>query len=89
VGLAAHAKTAGGRYSDVGLAFLGVGGAPVLARTTAAALEGRPFGADTIALAQAALAQDLDPPGDLYNGSATKLHLARVVTGRALTALAR
>ena len=35
-----------------------------------------------------ALAKDLDPPADLYSSSATKLHLARVITGRALAALA-
>jgi carbon-monoxide dehydrogenase medium subunit len=88
VGLAAQANCSGGKYSDVSLAFLGAGGEPVLARATAAALEGKPFGADTIALAQAALARELDPPADLYSSTATKLHLARVITGRALATLA-
>ena len=88
VGLAAQADCSGGKYKDVSLAFLGAGGEPVLARTTAAALEGKAFGPDTIALAQDTLAKDLDPPGDLYSSSATKLHLARVITGRALAALA-
>ena len=88
VGLAAHANTSGGRYADVRLAFLGAGGEPVLARATAAALEGKAFGPDTIALAQATLAKDIDPPADLYSSTATKLHLARVITGRALAALA-
>lgn len=89
VGLAAQANTSGGRYTDVSLAFLGAGGAPVLARGTAAAIEGKTFGTDTIALAQAALAKELDPLADLYSSSATKLHLARVITGRALAALAQ
>ena len=88
VGLAAHADISGGRYTDVRLAFLGAGGEPVLARATAAAIEGKAFGPDAIALAQATLAKDLDPPADLYSSSATKLHLARVITGRALAALA-
>lgn len=88
VGLAAHANTSGGRYADVRLAFLGAGGEPVLARATAAAIEGKSFGADTIALAQSSLARDLDPPADLYFSGATKLHLARVITGRALATLA-
>ncbi len=88
VGLAAQANCSDGKYSDVSLAFLGAGGEPVLARATAAALEGKAFGADTIALAQAALAKELDPPADLYSSSATKLHLARVITGRALATLA-
>ncbi len=88
VGLAAQANCSGGKFSDVSLAFLGAGGAPVLARATAAAIEGKTLGPDTIALAQAALAKELDPPADLYSSSATKLHLARVITGRALSALA-
>jgi CO/xanthine dehydrogenase FAD-binding subunit len=40
-----------------------------------------------IKAAQDALSRDLDPPGDLYTSTATKLHLARVLTGRALAAL--
>ena len=37
--------------------------------------------------AKKALAKDLDPPADLYNSSATKLHLARVLLERAWPAL--
>lgn len=88
VGLAAYGKVDGGHYSDVRLAFLGAGTTPVLARGASAALEGERCGEQAIAAAQAALAQDLDPPGDLYTSGPTKLHLARVLTGRALTALA-
>jgi carbon-monoxide dehydrogenase medium subunit len=88
VGVAAHANTEGGRYSDVSLAFLGASGRPVLAWATALAIEGRRFGEDTIALAQATLPMDLDPLADLYFSSAAKLHLARVIAGRALAALA-
>lgn len=88
VGLAAHGKIAGGKFSDLRLAFLGAGGKPVLAKAAAAAVEGKAYGAENIAAAQAALARDLDPPADLYSSAATKLHLARVLTGRALAALA-
>lgn len=89
IGLAAHGKVKDGRFADMRLAFLCAGGAPVLARTAAAALEGKRHGPDAVAAAQAALDRDLDPPADLYNSSATKLHLARVLTGRALAALAQ
>jgi carbon-monoxide dehydrogenase medium subunit len=88
IGLAAHGKVDGGRYSDVRLAFLGAGAAPVLAGTASAALEGERCGEKAVAAAQAALASDLDPPGDLYTAGPTKLHLARVLTARALAALA-
>jgi carbon-monoxide dehydrogenase medium subunit len=88
VGLAACGKVEHGRFSDVRLAFLGAGATPVLATAASAALEGERCGEKAVAGAQAALAQDLDPPGDLYTSGPTKLHLARVLTGRALAALA-
>ncbi len=88
VGLAAVAKTARGALSDFRLAFLGVGPAPVLARGAMAAMEGKPASPDVIAAAVNALGKDLDPDPDLYSSAATKMQLARVLTGRALTALA-
>ena len=44
-------------------------------------------GKPVIADAQTALGEELDPSPDLYHSAATKLHLARVLTGRALAAL--
>ena len=82
VGLAAEARPGGLR-----LVFFGVGGKPVEAPAAAAVLAAG-FGAERIAAAQAALAQDLDPAGDLQADGATKLHLARVLLGRAAHALA-
>jgi len=87
VGVAAHAKVTGNLLSDVSLAYLGMGGIPMLARKAMAALEGKAYAPDTVAAAQAALAGELDPSDDLYSTTATKLHLARVLTGRALAAL--
>ena len=72
-GLAAHRDNSGIR-----LAFFGVGPTTVLAKNAAAAA------GKSIAAAQEALAKDLDPPADLYHSGATKLHLARVLLGRAL-----
>ena len=72
-GLAAHR-----RDSEIRLAFFGVGSKAILAKH--AALEAK----KSIAAAQQALAKDLDPPADLYHSGATKLHLARVLLGRAL-----
>ena len=87
VGVAAQVKRAGGKLSDVRLAFLGAGVTPVLATHAAAAVEGKSPTPDAAAAAQAALAQDLDPPKDLYTSTAMKLHLARVLLGRTLDAL--
>ena len=88
IGLAAHGKVKDGRFSDMRLAFLSAGAKPALAAAAAAALEGKAYGPDAVAAAQAALDRDLAPPADLYNSSATKLHLARVLTSRALATLA-
>jgi len=89
VGLAAQAKRARGILSDVRLAYLGVGTGPLLARKAMAAIEGKAASPDVIAAASKTLAQDLDPGPDLYSSAATKLQLARVLTGRALAALAQ
>lgn len=88
VGVAALAKAAGGALSDVRLAFIGGGPTPVLAKHAMAVVEGKKPAADVIASAQAALAKDLAPTGDLNGSPATKLHLARVLCGRALAQLA-
>jgi aerobic carbon-monoxide dehydrogenase medium subunit len=87
VGLAAHARVDGAAISDVRLVFFGVGVQPVRASAAGAALEGREVDQDTVAAAQAALAEDLDPTADLHASAATKLHLARVLTARVLQQL--
>jgi len=87
-GLAAVARNTRGALSDLRLAFLGVGAAPALARGAMAAMEGKRASPDAIAAATQALAQDLDPGPDLYSSAATKMQLARALTGRALAALA-
>jgi carbon-monoxide dehydrogenase medium subunit len=86
-GLAAIAKRAGGALTDLRLAYLGVGPTPVLARGAMAAMEGKRASVETIAAVTRALDRDLDPAADLYSSAATKMHLARVLTGRALAAL--
>ena len=72
-----------GDYAIVGLAahesrfvFFGVGGTPVLVK-----------GAKSLEETQAAVKKELDPPADLYNSPATKLHLAGVLLERAWTTL--
>lgn len=89
VGLAAQARCERGSLNDVALAFFGVGEAPVLARYTAAAIEGAALAAQTIAVAQASLGRDLAPHGDIRHSAAAKLHLARVLLGRVLGELVR
>ncbi len=87
VGVAAVANNAQGTLSGVQLAFLGVDQTPVLAKNAMAEVEGKHLSPAVIAAAAQALAADLDPSGDTYSTPATKLHLARVIAGRALNAL--
>jgi carbon-monoxide dehydrogenase medium subunit len=82
VGLAAHGQRTGSSLSALRLVFFAVGIGPVPAARAAAALAGGPIDAARITAAQAALDQDLDPPGDLQAAAATKRHLARVLLGR-------
>ena len=88
VGIAAMARHASGTLSDVRLAYLGAGDTPILARGAMAAVEGRRPSGEVAAAAATALSGELKPAGDMYSNAATKLHLARVLTGRALAALA-
>ena len=89
VGLAALAKNEGGRLRDVRLAYLGAGSTPILALHAMQAAQGRPpLDVDLSTDLRAALDRDLSPMADLESGVQTKLHLAGVLTGRALALLA-
>lgn len=74
VGLAASAEADGQGFSDVRLAFFGVGATPVRARKAETALTN-----GDIEGAVKALAGDLDPPSDVHSTAATKRHLAGVL----------
>jgi carbon-monoxide dehydrogenase medium subunit len=89
VGVAAHARADRGKLSDVRLAYFGVGATAARAVRAAAAAEGKAADPRTVVAVQAALAEDLEPSPDLYHSAAAKLHLARVLTGRALAELAQ
>jgi carbon-monoxide dehydrogenase medium subunit len=77
---------AGGVVTTPRLVFFGVGSGPVTAARAGVALEGRILDGAAIAAAQAALAADLDPPADMHGPPEMKLHLARVLLSRALSA---
>jgi carbon-monoxide dehydrogenase medium subunit len=88
VGIAALAKVDGGTLSDVRLTYLGAGDKPVLARNTSQVFDLKEFSETALKAAQDLLASELDPAADLYSSAATKLHLARVLTARAVKQLA-
>ena len=84
VGLALAARRGGGGMQRVRLAFLGVGATPLRTPRTEAALEGRALTVPVLDAAMITLAAELNPMPDLTNSSATKRHLACVLTRRAL-----
>jgi carbon-monoxide dehydrogenase medium subunit len=84
VGLAAHGKHERGVFTDLALAFFGMGTTPVLAREAANAMIGKAASAAHFSAAQDRLERDLAPFDDIYHKAATKLHLARVLLGRVL-----
>ncbi len=88
VGVAATARASNGALSNVRLAFLGVDQTAVLAKSAMHELEGKSPSKHNIDAAARALADDFDPAGDVYSTPATRMHLARVITARALNALA-
>lgn len=87
-GVAALAKNEGGKLVNVQFAFLGAGPTAILARKAMAAAEGKKPDAATIQAVQNALGEDLSPAASADTSAAAKLHLARVLAGRALAALA-
>ena len=88
-GLAAHGLIDGDKVSDLRLAFFAVGGPPVLAKSGAAAAEGKSVGDEMISAVQSALEKDLDPFDDLSCSAAVKMLYAKELTSRALKALIR
>ncbi|MBB5695761.1 FAD binding domain-containing protein [Muricoccus pecuniae] len=83
VGIALRAGLRDGLVRNLRAAFVNGGLRPVLATSAAAAAEGLPP-AEAAEAAAAALDRDLDPPGDHHASAAMRLHLARVLTRRAI-----
>lgn len=76
-GLAAAARAEGDGLKDLRLVYFGVGTGPVRARKAESALE-----AGGLVEAVRALADDLDPPDDVYTSGKTKTYLAGVLLKR-------
>ncbi len=88
VGVAALATFSGGAFSAVRLTFLGTGEKPTLATSTSQVFVNKGFSDASLKEAQDLLGTELEPSADLYSSAATKLHLARVLTGRIMKQLA-
>ena len=69
------------------LTFLGAGATPIIADKTSQVYVSKGFSDAVSNEAKATLKQDLDPMADLYHTAETKLHLAHVLTTRAVKQL--
>ena len=85
-GLACCARIKGDTVADARLVYFGSEVKPTLGKRAMAALKGRKWSDETRAAVTAALADDLDPMTNLQGSAAMKLHLQRVLTGRAIDA---
>ena len=87
VGVAAVGRVAGNTITELQLSYLGMGATPVLATRAAAGIAGKTLTEANLKAMNAILATELNPSSDLYSAVATKHHLARVLTARALRQL--
>jgi carbon-monoxide dehydrogenase medium subunit len=87
-GVAALARVAGDKLSDVRLVYFGSEVKPTLGTKAMAAAVAGPWGKARVDAVLAALGDDLDPIDNIYGRPAMKLHLQRVLTRRALDDIA-
>jgi carbon-monoxide dehydrogenase medium subunit len=85
-GIACHALIESKVVSDIRLVCFGSEDKPTLAMHAAAAIRGQTWSDACADAACAALADDLDPMANTFGRPATKMHLQRVLTKRALSA---
>ena len=85
-GVACRAKIDGDVINEARLVYFGSEAKPTLAKGAMAAVTGQSWPGTARDTALAALGDDLDPMDNLLGSPATKLHLQRVLTGRALDA---
>lgn len=85
VGTAVAVQTSGGLITRAGIALTGVGGSTIDAADAAAALVGRPLGADAIERAADLAAQAAEPKSDHRGSAQYKRHIVHTFVTRILT----
>jgi aerobic carbon-monoxide dehydrogenase medium subunit len=86
VAVAAAVRTEGGTIAEARVGLTNMAAIPVRARAVEAALVGQPATAESIKAAAGHAANDTSPTSDGNADGEYRSHLARVLTGRALTA---
>jgi aerobic carbon-monoxide dehydrogenase medium subunit len=88
VGVAALARRSDGHVAEVRIGLTNMGQVPVRAAAAEAAATGAEATRDALRAAAEHADEGSNPPGDLHGAPDYRRHLARVLTGRALTAAA-
>ena len=85
-GICAYGKVSGNTIDDMRLVYFASEDRPVIGENAIAALNGKTWSDDTKEIVTSALENDLDPMANLHGSSAMKMHLQKVLTGRAMDA---
>ena len=89
-GICAYGKVSGNTIDDMRLVYFASEDRPMIGENAIAALNGKTWSDDTKDAVACALENDLDPMANLHGSSAMKMHLQKVLTGRAMdTAISR
>jgi aerobic carbon-monoxide dehydrogenase medium subunit len=88
VGVAALARRSNGTVAEARIGLTNMGTVPVRARAVESAVAGAPAPRPELVAAAARADEGTEPPDDLRADAEYRRHLARVLTGRALTAAA-
>lgn len=85
-GVAAYGKVTGKTIDDMRLVYFASEDKPTIGAHAIAALNGKEWSDETKEAVTTALENDLDPMANLNGSAAMKLHLQKVLTGRAIDA---
>ncbi|MGZ4476944.1 MAG: FAD binding domain-containing protein [Nocardioides sp.] len=86
--VAATVRVEGGTVAGAGVGLTNMGSTPIRARGVEEALVGQPASAESFAAPAARAVEGTNPPTDLNGSDEYRLHLAQVLTRRALAAAA-
>ncbi len=85
-GVCAYGTVSGRKIDDMRLVYFASEDRPVVGANAIAALNGKEWSDETKDAVCAALENDLDPMANLHGSAAMKMHLQKVLTGRAIDA---
>ena len=85
-GVCAYGRVSGQTIDDMRLVYFASEDRPVIGTNAIAALNGKTWSDETREAVTTALEGDLDPMANLHGSAAMKMHLQKVLTGRAMDA---